>query len=47
MEGTQEKRGKGRPAQPYPKIPDTFENVIKALVSPVKKPTKAETDTHP
>ena len=31
------KRPKGRPARPYPKIPDTFENVIKALVQPVKE----------
>ena len=37
MEGTREKRGKGRPAEPHPKIPDTFENVIKALVAPAKK----------
>ena len=29
-------RPKGRPARPYPKTPDTFENVVKALVKPVK-----------
>ena len=28
---------RGRPAKPYPKIPDTYENIIKALVKPVKK----------
>jgi hypothetical protein len=28
---------KGRPAKPYPKIPDTYENIVKALVKPVKK----------
>ena len=27
----------GRPARPYPRIPDTFENIIKALVQPIKK----------
>ena len=32
------KRPKGRPARVYPKIPDTFENVVKALVRPVKEP---------
>ena len=31
-----EKRGRGRPPKPVPRIPDTFENVIKALVAPVK-----------
>ena len=30
-------RQRGRPARPYPKIPDTFENVVKALVQPVKE----------
>ena len=28
---------RGRPAKPYPTIPDTFGNVLKALVKPVKK----------
>lgn len=28
---------KGRPAKPYPKIPDTYENIVKALVKPKKK----------
>ena len=27
----------GRPAKPYPRIPDAFENVIKALVQPVER----------
>ena len=31
------KKEKGRPAKPYPKIPDTYENIIKALVKPMKK----------
>ena len=31
------KKERGRPAKPYPKIPDTYENIIKALVRPVKK----------
>ena len=31
------KKKRGRPAKPYPKIPDTYENIIKALVRPVKK----------
>ena len=29
---------KGRPPRPTPSIPDTFENIIKALVKPIKKP---------
>ncbi len=28
-----------RPPKPLERIPDTFENIIKALVKPVKKPT--------
>ena len=28
-------RPRGRPARPYSKIPDTFKNVVKALVRPV------------
>ena len=31
------KKVRGRPAKPYPKIPDTYENIIKALVRPAKK----------
>ena len=31
------KKERGRPAKPYPRIPDTYENIIKALVRPVKK----------
>ena len=31
------KKERGRPAKPYPRIPDTYENIIKALVKPVKK----------
>ena len=37
---TKQKRGKGRPPKPIPRIPDTFENVVKALVAPVKKTAK-------
>ena len=33
---------RGRPVQPTEKIPDTFENVIKALVKPVKEEKKAD-----
>ena len=29
------KRGRGRPPKAIPSIPDTFENVVKALVQPV------------
>ena len=43
MEGKRPKREKGRPAQPYPRIPDTFGNVVKALVSPVKKNVSSKT----
>ena len=31
-----ERKERGRPAKPLPRIPDTFENVVKALVAPVK-----------
>ena len=31
------KRPVGRPVKPDPTIPDTFENVIRALVKPVKR----------
>ena len=31
------KRGPGRPPKTIPGIPDTFENVVKALVRPVSK----------
>ena len=31
-----EKKKRGRPARPVERIPDTFENVVKALVAPVK-----------
>ena len=31
------KRGRGRPPKAIPSIPDTFENVVKALVQPVNK----------
>ena len=34
---TETKRKKGRPPEIIPPIPDTFENVIKALVKPVKE----------
>lgn len=30
-------RPRGRPVKVTPKIPDTFDNVIKALVKPVKE----------
>ena len=32
------KREQAKPPKFVPSIPDTFENVIKALVKPVKKP---------
>ena len=32
-----ERKERGRPAKPLPRIPDTFESVVKALVAPVKK----------
>ena len=32
-----ERKERGRPAKPLPRIPDTFENVVKALVAPAKK----------
>lgn len=31
-----QKKERSRPSQPVPRIPDTFENVVKALVAPVK-----------
>lgn len=31
------KKPRGRPEKPVEPIPDSFENVIKALVKPVKK----------
>ena len=31
------KRGRGRPPKTVPGIPDTFENVVRALVQPVKQ----------
>ena len=31
-----QRKESGRPAKPLPRIPDTFENIIKALVAPVK-----------
>ena len=31
------KKERGRPAKPYPRIPDTYENIVKALVRSVKK----------
>ena len=34
---TKAKRGPGRPPKTIPGIPDTFENVVKALVQPVSK----------
>ena len=34
---TEEKKSQGRPPKPIEHIPDTFENVIKALVQPPKK----------
>lgn len=35
------KKERGRPAKPYPRIPDTYENIIKTLVRPVKKESKS------
>ena len=34
-DGARTKKPKGRPAKPYPSIPDTYENIVKALVKPV------------
>ena len=34
------KKVRGWPAKPCPRIPDTYENIIKALVRPVKKEDK-------
>ena len=34
-------RPKGRPAKPSPAIPDTFENVLKALVATAKPKDKS------
>ena len=38
----EDKKGKrvGRPPKPVEPIPDTFENIVKALVRPVKGPGK-------
>ena len=36
MPDKSERKERGRPAKPVPRIPDTFENVVKALVAPVK-----------
>ena len=36
-EGKQAKRKRGRPPKPEERIPDTFENIVKALVQPVKE----------
>ena len=36
MSDKPERKERGRPAKPAPRIPDTFENVVKALVAPVK-----------
>ena len=41
---TKQKGSKGRPAQPYPRINDTFENVVKALVAPINKKAKTESE---
>ncbi len=45
MSSKKPKRKTGRPPKQVEKIPDTFENVVKALVkpSPKKKPPKAGT----
>lgn len=39
-ESKDKKRGPGRPPEIIPPIPDTFENVIKALVKPMEKVRK-------
>lgn len=31
-------QGRGRPPKPVTRIPDTFENIIKALIKPIRKP---------
>ena len=37
---------RGRAPKVVPTIPDTFENVIKALVKPVRTSTKQESNDH-
>ena len=34
------KRGRGRPGRELEPIPDTFENVVKALVTPLREPSE-------
>ena len=36
---SEDKRPVGRPPAPYPRVDATFEDVIKALVKPVKPPS--------
>ena len=36
---SEDKRPVGRPPAPYPKVDASFEDVIKALVKPVKRPS--------
>ena len=38
MAETVEKKPVGRPPKMIPPIPDTFENVVKAVVRPVERP---------
>ncbi len=43
MDDKTTKRKRGRPSKPVERIPDSFENIVKALVRPVKSgPTKEE-----
>ena len=35
---------RGRPPKPAEKIPDTFENILKAVLQPVKKALKGSND---
>ena len=43
VEQSKPKRGPGRPPKTIPGIPDTFENVVKALVQPVKQKEASST----
>ena len=40
---TKRKIAKGRPPRVVPHIPDTYENVVKALVNPTKPANKVKT----
>lgn len=44
--GMADKNNRGRVPMIVPSIPDTFENLIKALVKPVRTSTKQESNDH-